>query len=188
MEKYINLQTRKIPYTLKVSSRARYMRLAVYCGGELVVTTPKNVNENVIEKFIYSKAGWVIDKINKLSNVPKPLTKKESKNEFLKHKELAHGLAKAKLEKFNEIYKFKYNKISVRNQKTRWGSCSRKGNLNFNYKIVKIPEKLSDYIIVHELCHLGEFNHSQKFWSLVSKTIPNHLELRKELKRNDLKF
>ena len=182
MEKYINFHDRKISYKLKVSSRARYIRLAVYCGGELVVTAPKNVKENMIEKFIYSKIGWVIDKIDKLSNVAKPLTKKESNTEYLKHKEMAHGLAKAKLEKFNEVYKFKYSQIIIRNQKTRWGSCSRNGNINFNYKIATIPERLADYIVVHELCHLGEFNHSPRFWSLVAKTIPNYLNLRKELK------
>ena len=182
MEKYINFHDRKISYTLKVSSRARYMRLAVYCGGELVVTAPKSVKENMIEKFIYSKSDWVIDKIDKLSNVAKSLTKNESNIEDLKHKEMARGLAKAKLEKFNEFYKFKYNQISVRNQKTRWGSCSRKGNLNFNYKIATISEQLADYIVVHELCHLGEFNHSPRFWNLVGKTLPNYLNLRKELK------
>lgn len=188
MEKHIDIRNRKILYTLKVSGRARYMRLAVHCGGELVVTAPKNVKLNIVEQFILDKSIWVIDKLDKWSNVAKPLTKNESKNEYLKHKNTARMIANEKLLKFNEIYKFKYNQISVRNQKTRWGSCSRNGNLNFNYKIAIIPERLADYIIVHELCHLGEFNHSQKFWDLVSKTIPDYLNLRKELKSNNFNF
>lgn len=72
--------------------------------------------------------------------------------------------------------------MAIRNQKSRWGSCSTKGNLNFNYKLAIIPSHLADYVIVHELCHLGEFNHSQKFWDLVAKTMPGYKEMRNELK------
>ena len=67
--------------------------------------------------------------------------------------------------------------------KTRWGSCSKKGTLNFNYKIALLSPELRDYIIVHELCHLGEFNHSSKFWLLVEKTVPNYKTLRKQIKQ-----
>jgi predicted metal-dependent hydrolase len=84
---------------------------------------------------------------------------------------------------FNKIYNAPINKITIRNQKSRWGSCSTKGNLNFNYKIIYLPPELADYIIVHELCHLKEFNHSKKFWDLVAHTIPHHLELRHNLKK-----
>ena len=97
-------------------------------------------------------------------------------------------LALKKIEAFNKIYQFKYNRVSIRNQKTRWGSCSKSGNLNFNYKIALLPEKLVDYIIVHELCHLKEFNHSEKFWALVSITIPDYTIVRTELKQSGLRF
>ena len=97
-------------------------------------------------------------------------------------------MAQKKVLKFNKIYKFKYNKINIKNQKTRWGSCSVKGNLNFNYKIALLPEKLAEYIVVHELCHLGEFNHSYKFWKLVEKTIPDYLEIKEDLKKSGLRF
>ncbi|MFA5730367.1 MAG: M48 family metallopeptidase [Candidatus Paceibacterota bacterium] len=63
----------------------------------------------------------------------------------------------------------------------------RKGNLNFNYKIALLPERLADYIIVHELCHLKEVNHSQKFWNLVAKMMPDYLEIRNELKKSGIK-
>ena len=89
---------------------------------------------------------------------------------------------------FNGVYKFKFNKVNIRNQKTRWGSCSAKGNINFNYKIALLPERLADYIIVHELCHLGEFNHSRKFWDLVVEAIPDHREIRSELKQKGIGF
>ena len=89
---------------------------------------------------------------------------------------------------FNQFYGYKWNNIVIRNQKTRWGSCSKKGNLNFNYKIALLPSEVADYIIVHELCHLGEFNHSQNFWNLVAKTIPDYKAIRKNLKNNEYKL
>ena len=101
---------------------------------------------------------------------------------FLKYKEEARKLALSRLEHFNQFYNFEYNTVRIKAQTTRWGSCSSKGNLNFNYKIALLPPHLLDYIVVHELCHLGEFNHSQNFWNLVEKMIPNHFELRMELR------
>ncbi len=95
----------------------------------------------------------------------------------------AHKLASERLEFFNKSYNFPYNKITIRNQISRWGSCSKRGNLSFNYRIVLLPLELADYIIVHELCHLGEFNHSKKFWDLVARTIPHWKKLRRELKK-----
>ena len=103
--------------------------------------------------------------------------------QYLKYKEVARGIVHRKLEEFNKIYNFKYNKISIKNQKTRWGSCSRSGNINFNYKIALLSDRLADYIIVHELCHLGEFNHSKNFWNLVEKTIPDYEQRREELRK-----
>ncbi|MBI5138584.1 MAG: M48 family metallopeptidase [Candidatus Vogelbacteria bacterium] len=108
---------------------------------------------------------------------------KGRRTEYLKHKEAARALAYARLEFFNTHYKFKIGRIAIRNQKSRWGSCSRRGNLNFNYKIALLKPWLLDYIIVHELCHIAEFNHSSDFWMLVAQTIPNWHQLRGELKK-----
>lgn len=105
------------------------------------------------------------------------------KLKYQKYKTEARILVGQKLEKYNQVYNFKYNRVSIRDQKTRWGSCSKKGNLNFNYKIIFLPEDLADYIIVHELCHLKEFNHSIRFWSLVAQVFPNHLKLRAQLRK-----
>ena len=92
-------------------------------------------------------------------------------------------IIKNSVEEINKFYNFSYNKITVRNQKTRWGSCSSKGNLNFNYRICLLNKDLMDYIITHELCHLEQMNHSKNFWDLVQKKIPLYKEKRKSLKR-----
>ena len=81
-------------------------------------------------------------------------SKRARRNHYLKHKNQALELVIARVNFFNNIYKFNFNKINIRNQKTRWGSCSTRGNLNFNYKILFLSEKARDYIIVHEICHL----------------------------------
>ena len=79
-----------------------------------------------------------------------------------------------------------YNRVSVRNQKTRWGSCSSKGNLNFNYRLFYLPEELLDYVVVHELAHRLHMNHSKDFWQEVERYFPDYKECRKQLKEVEL--
>ena len=106
---------------------------------------------------------------------------RKSRSAYLKHREAARTLVKERLEYFNSMYGFTIGKIAIRDQRSRWGSCSRKGNLNFNYRIALLPPHLADYIVVHELCHLKEFNHSKQFWDLVARTVPDYLACRKAL-------
>ncbi len=108
---------------------------------------------------------------------------RNSKMEYQKHKESARSLVLRKIAEFNNFYNFNLGRITIRNQRSRWGSCSKKGNMNFNYRLALIPDKLVDYVIVHELCHIGEFNHSNDFWNLVAQTIPDHSQLRKDLRK-----
>ncbi|MCF7865254.1 MAG: M48 family metallopeptidase [Candidatus Pacebacteria bacterium] len=87
-----------------------------------------------------------------------------------------------RLKYFNTFYNFTYKDVRVKKVSTRWGSCSRKGNLNFSHKLaLLLPEEI-DYVVVHELCHLAEFNHGPNFWKLVERTIPNYLQIRKGMK------
>lgn len=188
MKKQIDLHKRKVDYTLRLSKRSRRMRLAIYRGGAFVVTAPRSINQNIIEQFIIKKSHWILDKLDYFKKFSGISLVKSDKKDFMEHKKVALDLAEERIEYFNNIYKFKFNKINIKNQKTRWGSCSSLGNLNFNFKIALLSQKLSDYIIVHELCHLGEFNHSQKFWNLVARTIPDYLEIKKELKRTGVSF
>lgn len=99
----------------------------------------------------------------------------------------ARVLVHARLEHFNQYYNFSYNKVAIRNQKTRWGSCSSKGNLNFSVRILTLPPVAQDYLIIHELCHLKEFNHSARFWALVAEQCPDYKRIRASMKIMDAK-
>ena len=115
------------------------------------------------------------------------LPRAHPRQDYLLHKETARVFVKKKLEEWNQYYGFSYNRITIRDQRSRWGSCSKKGNLNFNYRIIHLPEQLADLVIVHELCHLKEFNHSLSFWNLVARAIPDHLSRRHTLARFSLR-
>lgn len=93
---------------------------------------------------------------------------------FDAHREVARELALARLHHFNQHYNFSWNRVAIRNQRRRWGSCTSLKNLNFNYKIIHLPPHLQDYIIVHELCHLQHLHHGAEFWELVAEQIPDY--------------
>ena len=183
MNKTITVNQENIDYILKTSLRARRTRLAVFCDGRVVVTAPRNLEQKHIDEFITKHTEWITKKINHYKTLGYKLFLKNSKSDFKKHKQEAQKYVEEKVQLFNQFYKFKYNSITIKNQKTRWGSCSKRGNLNFNYNTYLLPENLADYIVVHEICHLSEFNHGKKFWDLVSQCIPDYKELRSELKK-----
>ncbi len=114
--------------------------------------------------------------------------KKYTRWDYKKYKEDARSLVHKKIAELNAHYGYKVGRVSIRNTKSRWGSCSKQGNLNFNYKILFLPPHIADYIIVHELCHLKEFNHSPNFWDLVAELVQNHKAIRKELKQTAWKY
>jgi len=178
MQKQVKVGNGIIEYKLNVSPRAKRLRLSVYADGRVSVSRPRYVSNRLVERMIKEKSAWIIEKLDLLKDRKSML----SLGDYKADKEKARELVKARLEHFNNMYDFKYERISIRNQRTRWGSCSRQGNLNFNYRLIHLPQNLRDYIIVHELCHLKEFNHSKKFWELVSKAVPDYMSIRKELR------
>jgi len=175
-----------ISYTHKKSKKAKRMRLAVYCDGSVVITSPFGVQQSIVEKFVSDKKQWVWDKIQFFNSVDSKAIRTFSHKDYLENKDNALVLVNERFRFYNKIYGFSFNKIYIKNQKTRWGSCSCKQNLNLNYKIVFLSQKHQDYIIVHEMCHLKEFNHSRKFWALVEKALPNYLEIKKGLRNHEL--
>ncbi|NQV13510.1 MAG: M48 family metallopeptidase [Parcubacteria group bacterium] len=179
----INLANRTIEYTLRTSNRARNLRLTINLDGELIVTKPWLVSTRRAEKFVQQKADWILKKMAAMkTRGDNSLLANISAADYLKYKEQARALVIQKVVDFSQIYGLEYNRIFIRNQKTRWGSCSARKNLNYNFRLALLPERLVDYIIVHELCHLKELNHSSRFWALVGQEIPYYKEARKELR------
>ena len=102
--------------------------------------------------------------------------------QYEKYKEEARALVHERLANFAPFFGVSLKKVFIKNSRTRWGSCSSKGNLNFNYRLALIEPELVDYVVVHELCHLKHFNHSPLFWAEVARAVPNWKLLRKRLR------
>lgn len=156
------------------------MRLSVRPGGSVVVVAPHFESVQTIEKFIVDHAAWIERAMHRMRHV-KALPG-YGKRDYRNAREAARELVHKRLRFFNSFYHFNYNRIAIKNTKTLWGSCSQKGNLNFSYALVHVPRELADYVIVHELCHLREHNHSARFWELVAKTQPDYPRLRRALR------
>jgi predicted metal-dependent hydrolase len=179
----ITLNNQKITFQKKYSKRAKSIRISINNSGELVLTLPKpgffQSSESIEKKaleFLKSKEDWVIKHINQQSTSTaskSPDLVNYSREHYLKYKEIARILCEEKCELRATKMGVQYNRITIKSMKTRWGSCSSKKNLNFNYKILFLSEKDRNYLIVHELSHLIHMNHSSKFWDFVCETLGN---------------
>lgn len=167
---------------IRVSPRSRRLSIRVQPGGKTVVVVPKGISRERILDFMRGHKVWteratqVMERFN-----PRP-SKQEARQSYLRHKSAARRFAYAAIAKYAPQYGVEVKAVSIRDQSTRWGSCSRDGKISFNYRLALLPTQLSEYVVVHELCHILEFNHSSRFWDLVSRTTPNHRALRKLLK------
>ena len=190
IKKSIKLLNQNTDYYLKVNKKSKNLKIAINSDGECIVTVPRYVPQFIINHFVESKSKWILDKIEHFRHLKGGVFKSrdEKHKEYLKYKSKALLIAKTRLEYFNQRYHYTWNQTSVKNQKTRWGSCSSKKNLNFNYKIALLPAKQVDYIIIHELCHLKEMNHSKNFWNLVAFSMPDYQEVRNDLRQNGFKL
>jgi hypothetical protein len=212
-----------VPYILKHSNKAKYLRMQIKNRGELEVILPRGFQITDAERFLQKKSGWIKKHIKE---------KKESRNKFYllgyeikvsqkydlfvkRHKisftnnhlditspakstensvtmyeawlkKHAKKTLTERVRKIASELNFKVGKITIRGQKTRWGSCSTNGNLSFNYSLLRFRKEIIDYVIIHELCHLKEMNHSERFWKLVEGYYPDYKNLRKELKDHPL--
>lgn len=153
---------------------------------EIIARAPTRMKEKEILKFIESKQSWIEKHFAKLNERQKVLNDLKPYTD----EEIKQFTAKAKLDipKRVEFYAKKigvtYNKITIRCQHTRWGSCSSKGNLNFNCLLVLLPDAIIDSIVVHELCHLKQMNHSARFYAEIDKVFPHYKQCHLWLKQN----
>lgn len=166
--------------------RIRTIRITVGHAGEIVVNAPLYATSEIVDRFVKSKENWIKKKLDYFKRHPirpeRLFLKTLPKNDYKLKKEQAKKFVLEKVKHFAKLYDFEFNKIYIRNQKSRWGSCSRDKNLSFNYKLIYLPEEVVDYIIIHELCHTKELNHSKNFWNLVKDCLPNYKEINKNLK------
>jgi hypothetical protein len=178
----INIAGKDFKYVLRKRSGVRSVRLSIHSDGSFAVSAPKWYPIYAINLFLKEKSDWILDKIKDIDFDGLLLRKNADQEKYKKYKETARLIIKERIEEFNMMYGFSINRVAIKNQKSCWGSCSQNKNLNFNYKVAFLEKELRDYVIVHELCHLQELNHSHKFWVLVAKTIPDFQSSRQKLR------
>lgn len=174
---------KEIEYSIKESKLAKRMRVAVYADGDVVATKPIETSPDTLRKFVESKKHWIAKKLEEKKIQIVPELKENNRMHYLLHKIEARNLVKGKLEKWNKELGYEYKDVRIKQLKSRWGSCSSNKDLSFNYKILFLPEIMQDYIVIHELCHLKEMNHSKTFWALVEGLIPNHQSINKLMRK-----
>ena len=169
-----------VPYQIIKSDR-KTIAIQIKPDGQVVVRCPKRMRVEEARRFVESKADWIGKHLAKrpLQNVAKYTTKE------IEHlREQARKLVIERVRYYAPIIGVTYGQIAIRTQHSRWGSCSSKGNLNFNCLLALLPPDVLDYVVVHELCHRKELNHSARFWSQVEQVFPDYKEQRKWLKEN----
>jgi predicted metal-dependent hydrolase len=223
------------PYQVRVSKRARSVRLSVTREKGLVVTIPFGFNPQSVPDILGQKADWIHNAITRLSEtagavpprfpdkldllaiqerwlvVYKPSTRKgvsiESQTRhvmvitgktgsILLVKRLLHTWVRDRaafvfpswLERISRQTGLAYKGVTVRNQRTRWGSCSAQKTISLNQKLIFLPPHLVDYIMIHELCHTVHMSHSRLFWQLVAHYLPDYAERRKLLREYEKKI
>ncbi|MDD5749621.1 MAG: SprT family zinc-dependent metalloprotease [Patescibacteria group bacterium] len=173
-QRKIKIQGLDYPYTLRRRPYTRTLRLSLAQDGSLTVTVPSLYPIFLLKKFLISRFDWIAKNVEKIKSNPSIFGLRHTELQVRQYKKQTRILVKSRLEYFNQFYGFSYRRVAIRNQKSRWGSCSTDKNLNFNYRLCLLPPEIADYIIVHELCHTREMNHSPAFWQLVAKTIPDY--------------
>lgn len=163
--------------------RSKRIRLSILNNGTVLLTRPFYVTEKSALSFLNENIDWIKKKIREKKENTHPDIAIYDRDHYLQYKEKARVVVKEKVIYWSKFYNIGFNKISIRNQKRRWGSCSSKGNLNFNYKMFFLKEELQDYLVVHELCHLKHMDHSGAFWREVAKAVPDHKEKARSLRR-----
>ena len=169
-----------------IRSNRKTVAIQVNSDRSVTVRAPRSASEKDIEEILKKKEAWISKHIEKTKETKERFeaepTEKLTREKVIALAEEALKVIPERVEYFAKVIGVTYGKITVRNQKTRWGSCSSKGNLNFNCLLMMAPPEVLDYVVVHELCHRKQMNHSKAFWLEVEKVLPDYKEARKWLK------
>lgn len=172
-----------------IRSKRKTLAIEIRPDMRVVVRAPEKIPQNEIIKFVEEKQNWIKKHLVQMYFKAEEI-KKQKKEPALTNADIEKLCQKAlsvipdKVKYYAEIMGVTYGRITIRNQKTRWGSCSNKGNLNFNCLLMLMPDKVLDYVVVHELCHLKQMNHSKKFWKEVERYMPDYKNYKKWLNEN----
>jgi predicted metal-dependent hydrolase len=167
------------------SPKARRIRITVQPHDGISVTIPNGMSILSAKKFILLKKNWISSKLKVLNDLKKFAYENTATISDYKK---AQNILINRLKFLAEKNGFQYNRVTIRNQKTRWGSCSSKNNINLNINLLKLPPKLIDYALFHELVHTYIKNHSRRFWQDLDKYVGNAKKLDKELKKYRLEY
>jgi hypothetical protein len=173
-----------------IRSDRRSFAIEIGRDKKIKVRVPRRASKAQIEEMLKAKHDWILKTLDKIEQrntaeareyeEAKPLSSEEVK----KLKKEARNHLASLTEYWAEKIGVSYGRISIRGQKTRWGSCSSKGNLNYNYLLMLCPDEVAEYVVIHELCHRIHMNHSKDFWNKIEAFCPNYKQARKWLKQN----
>lgn len=228
---------RTVSYYVRVSARARNVRLVIRPTTGLEIVLPRGASAARAEQWLHEKAAWIVRTLDRVvaetASEPEPLTSgsflscagrqiqlvlqsgapagrfratldgdtlrlttTDTSQETVRaalaawYRKQARVVIAERLTVWNAHYRFTFGRVSIKEQKSRWGSCSRQGNLNFNWRLLLAPLPVLDYVVIHELAHLKEQNHSPRFWAIVAQTCPDYTAKRRWLRQHgrDLRF
>ncbi|MDO4312311.1 MAG: SprT family zinc-dependent metalloprotease [Eubacteriales bacterium] len=173
-----------------IRSSRRSIGIEIRPDCSVYVRAPYKVTNEEIRRFLQEKDSWIRKHLELMEGKREQLSAIEplSVDEIRELADRALEVIPPKAAHYAELLKVSYGRITIRNQKTRWGSCSSKGNLNFNCLLMLMPDEVIDYVVVHELCHRIEMNHSKEFWALVESVLPDYKNHKKWLKEHDGEF
>lgn len=178
----IHFQLPEKPLVVNIKRQAyrRSIKLQ-HQSANFTITVPVGMSMGAIEKFLHTQTKWMSKRLMNLQK--KELLPELPFSEDTKR--AAKILVMSLIEHYQTLYPYPFKRVTIKDLHSKWGSCSTQKNLNFNYRIIALPADLAAYLVVHELCHLAELNHSIHFWRLVSKAFPNYVLLRKKLHNID---
>lgn len=181
--KKISTPNKSYQVLVKKSSRAKRVRISINSQSQISLIVPKYHSTQSAQEFLLSKIKWIENSLSKIRSRQK--FGRENKLSTLTKEEIeihARSLI-TNCQNLATRYNFdNLGKITIKSQKTLWGSCSNQNNINLNINLVNLPQELINYVILHELTHTRVRNHSKQFWQELSKIIPNARKLDKELK------
>ncbi len=165
-----------------IRSRRRTLALQLNPDGSVLVRAPLRMPKRQIEAFLHRHWDWVERRRAKQAALPEQ--ERLTEEELADLKKRARRVFLARTAYFAPVVGVSFSRITVRSQRTKWGSCSAKGGLNFNCLLLLAPAEVLDYVVVHELCHRLEMNHSPRFWAEVERVLPDYAAARSWLRRN----